>query len=269
MSGATRDSLKSLFRAGKLPRQQDFEGLIDSMLHMDDEGFRKSVDHGLQITSAVTSERLVTFYRKDQQQTPLWQIEHAATGDRLVFGRAGGRSREPVQALLTLDSDQCVGVAQADPEHTLHVGGILASKGRVGTTSLPPQSQPMADGRPHVLVAGLSGCNAFEVVASVRNSDGKRAALLHAVAVHAGRIEAEWPLWLDWLRPLFRRRNRIRSVDAWYGQGCDRLELRWQPGGEAGTYDLVVSTACDYLGSVPIQAHVTELWPCRPAGRTR
>lgn len=265
MSKNGRDSLKDLFKAGKLPRQQDFEALIESMLHMDDEGFRKSDSHGLHITSAVTCPGLVTFFRKEQQQTPMWHISHAALGHQLRLSRAeDDAGRQPPPALLTLDSAQRVGVAQENPQHTLHVGGVVASRARVGTVARPVGSTPMLANREwHVLVGGLQHCQAFEVTACISHEGEKRGAVLHAVAVSAGRLPAQLPWWLSWLDPWVNRRNRIRAVDAWYGERCDRLELQWQAGREPDTYQLAVRSACKYGGSQQIQAHVTELWPAR------
>jgi hypothetical protein len=78
-----RDTLKAYFKAGNLPTQENFHGLIDSMLHMEDEGFNKSWLNGLEVTSALGSKALVTFFRKEDSGTPLWSMRHAADGQLL------------------------------------------------------------------------------------------------------------------------------------------------------------------------------------------
>lgn len=266
MSKSGRETLKDLFKAGKLPRQQDFEALIGSMLHMDDEGFSKNDADGLKITSAISSKSLVTFFRKESQQTPLWRLTHFAQGNHLRLSAARqADDKEDPSPLLTLDRHQRVGVAEENPQHTLHVGGVVASRARVGTR-MPPSAQPVANRGWHVLVGGLRGCSALEVVAAIEPDGGRRAAILHAVAVNAGRAQAVLPEWLGWLDRWVNRRNRIRAVDAWYGEKCDRLELRWQADPQdSSCYALAVRSACDYGGNVPITAHVTELWlPRKP-----
>jgi hypothetical protein len=270
MSKGGRDSLKQLFKAGKLPSEKDFGSLIESMLHMDDEGFRKHETWGLQVTSDVASPGLVTFYRRESRETPLWRITHASLGHQLRLSSAevDPDARRP-PALLTLDDKQFVGIAQESPEHTLHVGGVVASRARVGTLPRPSLAEDLvADHKWKVLVGGLTGCSVLEVVVAIDTPGGGRSAVLHAVATNAGHPQKELPWWLGWMDRWVNRRNRIRAVDAWFGEKCDRLELRWQADKEAGKYALAVRSACDYRAQVEIKAHVTELWPAKAAKPT-
>ena len=67
-----RATLKKSFSEGELPTQEDFHNLIDSMLHMEDEGFSKSPEHGLEITSAEGKTALMSFFRQGGARQAQW-----------------------------------------------------------------------------------------------------------------------------------------------------------------------------------------------------
>lgn len=265
MSIRGRDTLKKYFAAGELPRQEHFEELIESVLHMDDEGFRKSPDRGLHITSEVGNTALVTFFRKEDARQPLWTLQHGQAGGQLKLMPGSGEATAataPPPTLLTLDARQRVGIGTEQPQHALHVHGVVAGRGRAGTWFQPdPKNPPRADGAWHVLARELRGCVAFEIVASASLPGQGRHAVMHAMALNAHNPT------LRWFDRWFSRKKRIRCHNAWYGQRCDRLELQWQPqpGAPAGTYQLAIRTQCDYGQPVEIRVHMTCLWPLEDA----
>ena len=79
------------------------------------------------------------------------------------------------------------------------------------------------------LTGDLEGCQALEVVASASLAGGGRHALVHALALNtfdpAPRSRGLFGLFglLEWLFP----RRTISLRQAYFGQRCDRLALRW------------------------------------------
>jgi len=258
MASHNRATLRSFFADGQRPTGKQFSDLIDSMLNMVDEGFRKSPERGLEVSAAVQHDALMSFSRDQRPQEPLWSMGFAAQQDRLQFERTGADT--PV---LTLDTAQDakgqtqarVGVNVAQPEHALHVGGVVSAQGRVGSLPLPGDQPPMADGEWYDITPPLQGCQAFEVMACAGLEDSGQFALMHATAMNAFNPTSG----------LFDRllgRKRIRAQHAWYGKRCDRLELRWNgTSGAHAKYTLQVRSRCIYGdGKVPIRVQMTQLW---------
>jgi hypothetical protein len=267
-----RDTLKDYFKAGNLPTQENFHALIDSMLHMEDEGYRKTWQSGLEVTSALGSKSLVTFFRKEDAGTPLWSLQHANDGQMLnlqPLTKQPGEKAKLQTPVLTLDNHGRVGIGQAAPRHMLHVGDFIGSKGRTGTYPLPDaKNPPQPDHGWHLLAKDLHGCVAFEVVACASGGYGAgpgRHAVLHAHALNAHNPTIKG--WKGWLDRVFNGKKRIRCHNAWSSQRCDRLELAWQPWadpndpGKRDRYALAIRSQCHYGPGATLQVQVTQLWP--------
>lgn len=269
MGEQTRETLRQYFRAGQLPTEAHFGDLVDSMLNMKDEGFRKSPQAGLEISAAAGQDVLESWYRDADPTHALWQLRFGAAGDRLQFDRSGTGPAGALPPVLSLDMAQRpatdgqperleprVGVGTATPAHTLDVAGVLAAQGRRG--SLPLASPSLrADGRPQALLTGLTGCQAFELVAGVGGGRGSgRFALLHAVVLNAYHPRRPW--W----RRLWPGQPGIRITSAHYGRRCDRLLLDWtgDKHGKDAEYGLAIRSGCDYGDGVMIQVGITRLW---------
>lgn len=249
-----RKTLKNYFSNGQLPTQEHFHELIDSMLNMSDEGFRKTVENGEEISAAVNHDALLSFYRDQSldQAEALWRLSLGGSSNSLQFrAQAGG---EP---LLNLGRDQRIGVGRSDPAAMLDVAGTVASTGRMGRHGAAHQGALLANGAWQTLLSGLHGCQAFELVAGAGGPQGSgHFSLLHAVALSSYGPRSGVLGWLG-------RRRGIRSTQAWWGQRCDRLELRWHFDPEKdkkGQYRLQIRTGCDFGAGQLIQAHLTELW---------
>lgn len=257
MTIRNRETLRHFFDEGKLPTRDHFGDLIDSMLNMSDEGFRKSVENGLEISSPIGYDALISFYRDQNARSALWSIGHGGDQEQLVFrkGRMGGDAgRAPVMALATQNGDAQVGIGTAHPRHTLEVDGFVSSRGRRGSYRDDDATPLLADGEWHSLTPVLNGCHAFEVMAGVGEKGTGRYALLHAIAMNAFHPR---PGWFDFLS----RKRRIRTQCAWYGKRCDQLELRWhQVDKDKPGYRLQIRTRCEYGPGIAIQASLTQLW---------
>jgi hypothetical protein len=258
MTIRNRESLRSYFSDGALPTQEHFADLIDSMLNMSDEGFRKSVERGFEISAAAGYEALLSFFRDQDPDLPLWSM---------LFGGAQGQlliraNREPPQdgqvdttpPLLCLDPAGRIGISNPNPEAALDIDGVLRSKGRRGSYARATAIPLLANGEWHDLTDDLDGCQAFEVTAGAGHQGKGRFALMHAVALNT------YNPTLGILNFLNRKRG-IRATDAFYARRCDRLQLRWRgSSGRNATYRLQIRTGCDYGKGISITAHVTQLW---------
>lgn len=274
MNRRNRETLRSYFGAGEMPTSEHFGELIDSMLNMSDEGFAKSAENGLEVSTPVGYDALVSFYRDQSAKSVRWSMSYGGENDQLQF-HAGGvrasRGKAPVLGLqwaaaatggggggggasLPRDAQARVGINTANPRHTLEVAGVVGSEGRTGTSPTAPAETLLADGNWHDLTGTLDGCRGFEVVAGVGQRGSGRFAMMHAIAMNTYNPPAGW---LD----ILLRRNRIRCQHAWFGKRCDRLELRWSGShGSHAAYRLQIRSRCDYGPNVRIQAHLTQLW---------
>ncbi len=268
--GKNRATLRNYFTAGKLPTEAHFRDLIDSTLNMVDDGFRKSPEHGVEISALGNEKALVSFYTQIDPNKVQWSIAYGAdtgerAGERLVF-----KSNGNAPCVMTLDPRGRVGVSNDRPQYALDVNGVLRSAGRIG--GYEPRNRgaeqaddrkgggyeksPVpADGEWHDITGWLEGCQAFEVMAGAGDKKGRgRYALLHAIALNTFNPSRS-------LFDLFWPRKRIRAREAYYSSRCDRLELRWEGTSDRGArYRLQIRSRCPYSEDVGIQYFVTRLW---------
>ena len=126
MPKRNRGTLKHYFEKGSLPTQDQFQDLVDSMLNMVDEGFDKSPENGLEISSLGNYDGLINFCRNNDSNHPLWSIRYDPSKAKLLIVNREKKS------VLTLDPDGRVGVNTQDPQWQLDVEGVVSSKGRIG-----------------------------------------------------------------------------------------------------------------------------------------
>ncbi|UXH79418.1 hypothetical protein [Roseateles amylovorans] len=257
MTIRNRETLRHFFDEGRLPTRDHFGDLIDSMLNMSDEGFRKSAENGLEVSTPVGYDALISFYREQSARTALWSMGYGGDRDQLLFQHASvaaSRGKPPVMALDAQGSEGRVGIGTADPQEALDVAGVVASTGRRGTCRPADAPALLADGDWHDLTPELTGCQAFEVMAGVGDRGTGRYALLQAVAMNTFNPTAGW---FDFLM----RKKRIQAHSVWYGKRCDQLELRWNgTSGRDARYTLQIRTRCDYGSGVRIQVSLSRLW---------
>lgn len=248
MTRRTRATLKERFQQGKMPNQDDFSDLIESMLNMLDEGFDKTPKDGFKLAQ-LGDGKLMSFYKDIDVGQALWKAgleKGSEAGDsRLSFQDEGG---QPVLTLAyKMNEDEtvqrAVGINQIAPQHELDVGGTLAAWGRVGK---PGAMAVPADGNWYDITGTLTGCQLWEVVAGVggKDSDGKYA-VMHAFATNA-----------------FNGNDSITYHQSYFGNKCCRIELRWQGTGKETPFDfkLQMRVGCPYDGEVWIKYHMTQLW---------
>ena len=82
MAKRNRATLRKFFGKGMLPSENHFHDLIDSTVNIVDQGFNKTEETGLEISSLGSHERLISLSRNDQ---PVWSIGYDGTKDTLLF----------------------------------------------------------------------------------------------------------------------------------------------------------------------------------------
>lgn len=277
MTSRNRESLKRYFREGALPDEDHFADLIDSMLNMSDEGFRKTVEHGFEVYSPLGHDALIGFFRDQDPERPAWQIELGGARDALLIrgrdapedadelgtaissanGGDGGANGQPASqrpALLYLDQERRIGVGTEQPQTMLDVAGTVRSRGRQGAYTREHPVTLRADGSWQDLTDDLGGCQAFEIVAGAGMRGKGRFGLVHAVAINTYNPTLG-------LFNFLNRKRGIRCTHGFYSRRCDRLQLRWiGTSGRNASYRLQIRTGCDFGSDVRIQAQLTQLW---------
>lgn len=254
MTQRNRETLRNYFGDGKLPTRYHFGDLIDSMLNMSDEGFRKSAENGLEISAPVGHHALISLYRDQRPKSALWSLSYGGDLDMLHVQAGGATATRGQVPVLSLDARARVGVNTSVPKHTLDVGGVIASQGRRGTYERAEPVPVLANGEWQDITDTLSGCQGFEVMAGAGHPGGGRFALMHAIALNTYNPTAGW---LDF----FSRKKRITPHHAYYGRRCDKLQLRWEgSNGKNAAYRLRIRTGCDYGDGVRVKVFITQLW---------
>ncbi|HEX7817335.1 hypothetical protein [Dyella sp.] len=257
MTIRNRESLRNYFSDGALPSQEHFADLIDSMLNMSDEGFRKSVERGFEISAASGYEALLSFFRDQDPDLPLWNVGFGgARGQLLIRANQDQQEEQDKTAspLWCMDPAGRIGVRRSEPEAELDVDGVVRSTGRRGADARANPKPLKANGEWQDLTDDLVGCQAFEIVAGVGHRGHGRFSLLQAVALNTYNPTLG-------IFDFINRKRGIKSNHAFYARRCDRLQLRWNgTHGRDARYRLQIRTGCDFGEHVTIQANLTRLW---------
>lgn len=255
MSKRRRSTLKHFFRPGALPSADQFSDLIESTVNQVDDGFDKTPEDGLKISSLGSNDALISFFRENRSKDALWTIGYDEDRDKLLFEKLD--QDEKAHAVLSLSPNGNVGVNRKDPKQTLDVGGVVRANGRIGVASA--NLTVPADGHWHDIRTELTGCNAFEIIAGVGIPKTGRYALMHAIALNTFN-----PTGL--LFNFFKRKNRIKCQHAYYNARGDKLQLRWENGPKKDEYRLRLRARCSY-GDDPVEKkpyliryYITQLW---------
>lgn len=243
-----RDELKKNFSEGSRPTAGNFSDLIDSTVNKIEDGFSKSPENGLMLApEGAGSSRLISFYKDISDDYPAWTVGLDPEPD--AFGLAVSQpdtAKGKDNPRVFFAKDGSIGIHTLSPQHALHVDGIAGMSERRGTFT--DKSTVPANGQWHTILSGLTGCQAFEVMAHVSKEKHGKHALLHATALNT-----------------FGKR-RIRRTQVSYGFWWNRIAIRWR--GSAYDYSLQVKTRTNYGDKVMINYGITRLWESNVAEET-
>jgi len=262
MTKRNRKTLSDNFSEGKLPTQEAFGDLIDSMVNIVDDGFDKSANDGMKVAQLGNDSKLISFYDEITVKTPLWSIAFSTSGydggatnyKNLNFYYGGNNATGLTLANAAwgdageennAEAKIRVGINKNTPEHELDVNGVIASDGRLGREG-GNEFRVRADGKWHLIITQLNGCQAFEIMAGVGKKRSGRYALLHAFA----------------LSTFNSKKGNITSHQAHFSSRCDQIDLRWI--GETNSYSLEMRTRCSFEQKndekVYIRYYTSKLW---------
>jgi hypothetical protein len=256
MARQERNTLKLFFRKGALPSADHFADLIESTVNQVDDGFDKTPEDGLKISSLESYDSLISFFRENRSTQALWTIGYDAEQDKLLFNKVDEAKRS--HTVLSLTPDGKVGVNRKDPKCALDIAGVVRSEGRIGVIPDTPKckdrapgSPVRADGKWHDITDTLKGCHALEVMAGVGLENKGRYAMVHAIAMNAFNPTGV-------LFNFLKRKNRIKCQHAYYSSHRDKLQLRWE--GRGRECRLRIRSRCHYGKDIFIRYYVTRLW---------
>lgn len=217
-----RIKLKDFFSKGSLPGESAFHKLIDSTFNIADDKLDINED-GLMIYPAEKGEeKLLSFFEKRDDKDATWFM--------LISKKEGGgisinqvipadkvdKSNDELflaPAIFISKVDGKVGLGTDTPLQELEVNGNIASKGRMGTFL---DGDLAADGKWHNVFdadEGLSGCNAFEIMAYAEGKENEsRFSLMHAIAVCTNG----------------KSKPKITKTGAYQGRRWNRIDIRWE-----------------------------------------
>lgn len=232
MSKRNRKTLKNFFQKGRLPTEGNFSDLIDSTVNIIDEGINKTFEDGLKIATIGDSKKLISLYRNIQDENPGWFVELGSKDDSLLLFNSEKK------LVMKFNQDGSIAVNKDRAEYALDVEGIVASQGRIGNYA---SGRVPADGKWHVVLNGLEGCQAFEIMAGAGKKGSGKYALAQATAIST-----------------YNSKNKIKYTQAYYGSMCNKLRFKW--GGDRYSANLLVKSRCNYGNEIFISYYITRLW---------
>jgi len=252
----SRNELKERFRAGRMPTEEDFMSLVDSMVNSVDEGFVVSEENGLEIKQKKDSSRLMSFFSNLVERKPQWFASIRKNSEKgessFNLKSTNMNSEESAVTIVNRLPGDCscesprtlVGVGKAVPKCELDVNGLIASKGRIGFED--DKYEVAADGEWHDVTDVLTGCQCFEIVAGVGGSEGDgKFALAHAIAVN-----------------VFNSRPKVEITQSYSGGRGARIEIRWRKNQGKFDFTLQLRVRHKYQNAdkVRVRYKLTKLW---------
>jgi hypothetical protein len=227
--------LKQAFEEGAIPTQDDFENLIDSMVHKHDNGFISKED-GLKLSPQGSDKKLISFFEDIGDFKPRWSLEGKFDGDKPF---SLNLLNDKNNSVLFIENNGNIGIGTTNPATTLDVDGNISMQGRIGTYA---HGIVPADGNWYAITPKLTNCHAFEVVAKVAKTGKGLHAMVHAIA----------------LSTFGKSKSKINVTQAYYGSFINKIDLRWE--GQTFNYTLQMRTRRNYGQDVMIKYNITNLW---------
>ena len=136
----SRKELKERFKAGRMPTEEDFMSLIDSLVNSVDEGFDVDEEIGLQVKQKKDSGCLASFFVNLTEHRPQWLLKlrkNVEKGESSLNVKTPNMGSDDTGLTIVSPNNADgaepkvrVGVGNAAPRCELDVDGLIASKGR-------------------------------------------------------------------------------------------------------------------------------------------
>ncbi len=233
MATKNRAILKNYFLKGSVPKENQFQDLIDSFINQEDDGILKKQGEAIKLKAEGVNEEILAFFKNIEDFKPTWSISQVASdgNDGFNIAEGGEISR------LFIENGGNVGIGITQPKAKLDVDGFVSMKGRVGSYA---EGQVPADGKWHDVVNQLNTYNAFELIAVVGVKGAH--AITHAIAVSSyGGSKGD-----------------ITKTRGFYGFRRNRIDIRWT--GSYFDYQLQVRTMRNLGEGVFIKFNLAKLF---------
>ena len=235
MAIVSRSNLKKSFKTGNIPTQEDFENLIDSVLHKKEDGLI-STEEGLKIYPSEKYQKFISLYYDHKSSYLDWSLEKYP---RNAYDFGLNLTTHDGMSKMIITQKGNVGLGILEPKTRLDVDGSIQCHGRRGTFV---HGKVPADKQWHVIIPSLNECNAFEIIAKTSKAGKGMHSMLYAIA----------------LSTFNGKRSDISMNHAYYENRRDKMKLRWT--GNDFNYNLEICTKRDFGDDVQIQYYVTKLW---------
>jgi hypothetical protein len=236
MARRNRLTLKKYFGRGKMPTEEHFIDLVDSMLNIVDEGFDKSSNKGLSLAPLNEEGSVASVFRKIEDEEQKWTLSLEKDSENLIFKQVDG------DAVITLNQNGNTGFGTNEPKHQIHTTGVAGLYGRAGTYA---EGEIAANGKWQNITDELLGCHAFEVIAGSGKPREGKYALLVATAIQC-----------------FGAHCKVDIKQSWYGIRCNKIQLRWKRVNRKANKNVVLQmkTRCNYGPDSTINFNISSLW---------
>lgn len=244
-----RERLRTYFENGKIPSQDHYGEMINSMLHKTEDGFSQDPENGLKIYGDQKNNQLISFYKDVSAKYPFFSFaKDRSDPDSIKMQpvdsskKNNGTDDDSTGVFFHLDGKLGIG-KKCDDKYKVDINGFVAMPGRIGTYEV---GEVDADGEWKTITKkeALNNGQAFEVVARTGKIRTGKYAIMHAIA----------------LSVFGPRGARIRITNAYYGLFWNRLRLRWRSDELSKTYHLEIKSCSNYGKGVKIFYTMTRLW---------
>lgn len=233
MGSRRRSELKNYFIKGRIPKEEDFQDLIDSSFNIIDDGLDVNDSEGL-IIYTKENDVALSIKTPNEESEAFWRINIVEESDQQVLKFRHSMNETSV---LSLSSSGAVGIGVEDPLHSLDVNGMVGAHGRINYYRF---GEVPADGQWHSIVENLESYSAFEVIANCGEKGSH--AMTHAIA----------------LCTFGKSKGGINQTQNFFGRSRNRIELRWD--GDYFKFNLQIRTMRPYARETNIKYHVGILW---------
>ena len=251
-----RNELKDRFKAGRMPSEDDFMSLIESMVNSIDEGFAISEENGLEIKQKKEDGQAASFFSNLAEHKPQWFVnvrKSIENNDSILNLKTPLMNAE--ESALTIQSTGSkeetniapkthVGIGNSNPKCELDVQGWIASKGRTGYEN--ENFEVFADGKWYDITDVMTGCHCFEITAGVGGNEGDgKFALAHAIAVN-----------------VFNSHPSVRITQSYSGGRGAKIDIRFHKSKHKYEYTLQLRVRHKYdnEGKIKVRYRLTNLW---------